>query len=69
MKKMLNYSVLAMVLFLGVSTLAHAKNDHKDDRDGNCNDNQAPEVDAGFAISGLTMLGGTLTVLRARRKK
>ncbi len=67
MKNLLKYSVLAVMFVLGTSTLAHAHEDR--DNGGKCNDNQAPEVDAGFAMSGLTLLGGTLTVLRARRKK
>ena len=30
--------------------------------------NVAPEVDPGLAMSGFALLGGTLTVLRARRR-
>jgi hypothetical protein len=30
---------------------------------------EAPEIDAGLAISGLTLLVGTIAVLRARRKQ
>jgi hypothetical protein len=31
--------------------------------------NVAPEVDPSLAIGGLTLLGGTLTVIRSRRRK
>jgi hypothetical protein len=58
--KLLKYSFLALALILGVSTAAHADPWWQ---------HQAPEVDPGLAISGLTLLGGTLTVLRARRSK
>ena len=42
--------------------------------DGNGHDNPnnphtAPEVDAALAAGGLAMIGGTLMVLRARRRK
>lgn len=30
---------------------------------------EAPEIDAGLAVSALTLLAGTLAVLRARRKQ
>jgi hypothetical protein len=33
------------------------------------NDRTAPEVDPGLALSGIALLGGSLTVLRARRSK
>jgi len=33
------------------------------------NNNIAPEVDPSLALSGFTLLGGALTVLRSRRRK
>ncbi len=71
----MKYSVLALALSLSVSAKAHA---HGDDRHhppppppppSKCGgDRVAPEVDPSLAMGGLTLLGGTLTVLRARRR-
>jgi len=75
MKSAFKYALFTTVLALAVSSQARANDrDHRDggdkDRshDGNC-PNTAPEVDPSLAIGGLTLLGGTLTVLRSRRRK
>ena len=72
MTKLLKYSLFALALTLGTTTLAHAREDHRGHGDpsgkkGNC-DNTAPEVDPSMAIGALTMLGGTLAVVRSRRR-
>jgi hypothetical protein len=59
MKTGLKFSMLALALMFGTSLTAHA-NDH------GFNPPSAPEVDPSLAISGLALLGGTLTVLRSK---
>jgi LPXTG-motif cell wall-anchored protein len=75
MKNVVKYVLSATVLTLTLSSQAFANEkgrqdsnwwDHKDKID--CA-NTAPEVDPSLAIGGLTLLGGTLTVLRSRRRK
>lgn len=75
MKNILKYALLTTVLALTASSQAHA---FGGDHDGAKRrpggqvpgiPNRAPEVDPSLAIGGLTLLGGTLTVLRARRRK
>jgi LPXTG-motif cell wall-anchored protein len=73
LKNLLKYSLFAAALVLALSPRAHAGDkDRRWDKDQhdyqNC-DNQAPEVDPSMAFAGLTLLGGTLTVLRSRRRK
>ena len=73
MTKLLKYSLFALALTLGTSTLAvaHEHHDPKPTRPNNgCNnnDNTAPEVDPSLAIGGFTLLGGTIAVARARRR-
>jgi hypothetical protein len=85
MTKLLKYSVLALALALGSSSYAHAESATFAGGGGllgeilgwlfpppsgnNNNKNTAPEVDPGLAMSGFTLIGGTLTVLRSRRSK
>ena len=78
MKKVLKYSFLGLALAVGASAAAHADpwthDPHRlkfeprkfDPRTG---PRTAPEVDPTLAISGLLLLVGTLTVLRARGSK
>ena len=75
MKNVLKYSLLVLALVLTVSPRAHADDDggwwwsdppKHHDPDG---PTTAPEVDPSLAFGGLTLLGGTLTVLRSRRRK
>lgn len=78
MKNLLKYSLLALALAL--STNAFAQNGGWGNGGGNGgwnpppgqpppNNNVAPEVDPSLALSGITLLGGALTVLRSRRRK
>lgn len=72
MKTFLQYSVLVLALAMGTSTRAHAREHegHEPPQTKNppC-DNVAPEVDPSMAITGFSMLGGTLMVLRSRLRK
>lgn len=63
--------MLALVLTVAGSTAAYAKGgDHHHHPDPPSHDpRQAPEVDPNLAIGGFTLLAGSLTVIRARRKK
>jgi hypothetical protein len=73
MFKLLKYSALALTLVLGSTALAHAR-----PYDGPQGWNYpppppipshtAPEVDPSLALSGFALLGGSLTVLRSRRR-
>jgi hypothetical protein len=72
--KYLKPSLIALALVLSMSSPAHAFGDHRRHYEPppppKCDPgNVAPEVDPSLAFGGLTLLGGTLTVLRARRRK
>ena len=69
MKKVLKYSFLGLALAVGVNTAAHASPRDPLQPHYPLEPKRAPEVDPALAISGLSLLGGTLTVLRARRRK
>jgi LPXTG-motif cell wall-anchored protein len=57
-KSLLKYALVMLVLMLGTCATAHALMfAHR------------PEVDPSLAIAGLTLLAGSLAVLRVRRKK
>jgi len=58
-KNLLKYIFLAPSFALGAGATAHALA---------CS-LQAPEVDPSLTIGGLTLLAGTIAVLRVRRKK
>jgi hypothetical protein len=62
MKNVLKFSMLALALAVGSSKIALARPDN------GFNPPPAPEVDPGMALSGLALLGGTLTVLLSKRK-
>jgi hypothetical protein len=74
MMNLLKYAFLGLALALSASASAHAGG-----QDWKWNPPkytppppktyQAPEIDCGMAISGLTLLGGVLTVVRARRSR
>ncbi len=63
MKNVFKYSLPVLALALFVSSRAQAKLPGFPPTH-----NTAPEVDPALAISGLTLLGGTITVLRSRRR-
>ncbi len=63
MKNLLKYSLLALVLAVGAGKFAHATPDHGFNPPPN-----APEVDPGMAIGALTLLAGSITVLRSKRR-
>jgi hypothetical protein len=72
--KYLKLSLLAFALVLPSSPLAHAFGDHSHNPPPPPPPHRspgkvAPEVDPSLAFGGLTLLGGTLTVLRSRRRK
>jgi hypothetical protein len=68
MKELLKYAIFTLVIAFGVSAAAkpsppppqHPMRPEK---------HVAPEVDASLAIVGLSLLAGTVTVLRARSRK
>jgi hypothetical protein len=78
MLKLLKYSAFALTLALGSSTFAHAVTvfrPYVGPQGWNYpppppipNHHTAPEVDPNLALSGLALLGGTLTVMRSRRR-
>jgi LPXTG-motif cell wall-anchored protein len=67
MNNFLKYALFS-ALALSVCSQAHAHERGNKNNPPDC-PNTAPEVDPSMAIGGLTLLGGTLTVLRARRTK
>ncbi len=71
MKTALKSSLFALTLALALSPMAQAHDDHGHHGPKPPCDppNTAPEVDPSMAFAGLTLLGGTLTVLRSRRSK
>jgi hypothetical protein len=73
--KFLKYSSLALALVLGTSASAHAESlwrilfGHHEPVHHQYLAPRAPEIDPALAISGITLVAGTTTVLRARRRK
>ena len=68
--RVLKSSFLGIALAVGASTAAHASPWHHHDYDPPRREPKtAPEVDPSLAIGGLSLLGGTIAVLRARRSK
>jgi hypothetical protein len=69
-KKVLKYSLFGLALAVGASASAHAdpwwNHDHDPPKP---QPRTAPEVDPNLAIGGLSLLGGTIAVLRVRRSK
>jgi hypothetical protein len=57
-KNLLKYALMVLGLALGAATTAHGMVFYL-----------APEVDPSLAVSALTLLAGSLAVLRVRRKK
>lgn len=76
MTKYLKLSLLALTLVLSTSPSAHAFGGGlfgwfppPPPPPSHPAPSTAPEVDPSLAFGGLTLLGGTLTVLRSRRRK
>lgn len=70
MKFALKTSIVALALALSSSIFAHADDrDHHPEPQRPVCGNTAPEVDPSLAMSGLMLLGGSITVLRARRRQ
>jgi hypothetical protein len=73
MKTLMKFAVVALAL--GFSASAHARGGPPTSQlppqapSNPVNPNVAPEVDPSLAICGFTLLGGTLTVLRSRRRR
>ena len=77
MTNILKHSMLALALATTVTTAAHAYDGDRNhpkpqpryEPSSPHHPAQAPEVDMNLAFGGLTMLAGTLTVLRSKRKR
>jgi hypothetical protein len=67
--KFLKFSILAVCLAAGSSTIASASDNNEERHAIRHPDNTAPEIDPGVAFGSLSMLGGTLVVLRSRRRR
>jgi hypothetical protein len=68
MKTSLKYFLFS-ALVLSASSQAFAHGDRHNNPPDCGNQNTAPEVDPSMAIGGLTLLGGTLAVVRARKPR
>lgn len=69
MNKALEYSLLGLALAIGATAAAYAEPRHHDFDPPRPKRRTAPEVDPNLAIGGLSLIGGTLAVLLARRRK
>jgi hypothetical protein len=71
MKKFLEYAVLTFIMAFWASSIAGAQANHKPPTPPPPppKTKPAPEVDPGMAASGLSLLFGTLAVLRGRNRK
>jgi hypothetical protein len=74
MKKVLKCSFLGLALAVAATGAAHAQNGGGGGTSGPPGGgpiapHQAPEVDPALAIGGLSLVGGTIAVLRAKRRK
>jgi hypothetical protein len=68
MKNILKYALLTSILAFSGSIVANAVPTYTH-REPSARMNVAPEVDPALAIIGISLLAGTLTVMRARRNK
>jgi hypothetical protein len=71
MKRYARFALMSLILVFGVSTVAKADCPWWDPW---CSPPPkkpapAPEIDPSLAVSGLALLAGSLTVLRARKRK
>ncbi len=67
MKILLHSALLSLALMFAVSAPAHAQSNPPLRQQAPVP--TAPEVDPSMAVVGLSLLGGTLAVVRARRRK
>ena len=67
MRNLIKLALLTVVVAFGASVAANAT--PCPSTRPNCNTSPAPEVDPSLAGAGIALLGGTLVVLRARRRK
>ena len=71
MSNILKFALLTLVLTVGGNTAANANPTSAPCASTNpgCKPKTAPEVDPTLATVGVSLLAGTLTVLRARKRK
>jgi len=69
MRSFLKVAILTLVLAFGASVAAHAVPCASVEPNCKPIPKPAPEVDPSLAVAGISFLAGTLTVLRARRRK
>ncbi|MGA2848942.1 MAG: hypothetical protein ABSE46_08105 [Terracidiphilus sp.] len=68
MRNLIKYAFLTAVVAGGASTAAYA-GECGTDRAALCTPQPAPEVDPSLAIAGISLLAGTLVVVRSRFRK
>jgi hypothetical protein len=68
-KNLAKYTFLTLVLAFGFSAAAHATPTPCASWNPNCKPTPAPEVDPSMAVAGISLLAGTLAVVRARVRK
>jgi len=69
MRKLLKYAIPTLVLAFGVSTIANATPTPSPCATAVPCKKSAPEVDPSLAVAGISLLAGTLAVVRARSRK
>jgi hypothetical protein len=69
MKNHLKFAILTLVLALGASTVAFAGPPPPPPHGPTPPRKPAPEVDPSLAIAGISLLAGTLVVVRSRFRK
>lgn len=67
MRNLIKYALLTVVVAFGASIAANAVPCAS--VNPNCKPSAAPELDISLAAAGISLLGGTLAVVRARRRK
>jgi hypothetical protein len=66
MRSLIKFALLTVVVAFGASIAATAEAPCPS---WNRDCHKAPEMDLGLAVAGISLLGGTLAVVRARRRK
>jgi len=67
LRNLLKYAILTFVLAVGASAVANAT--PCSTVNPNCKPTPAPEIDPSLAVVGISLLAGTLAVMRARVRK